>query len=122
MRSGLGFALALLLVVLAFQYSGRFFGDDPVTVRGDDRERPVAAAVAAFRPDEIVEVLSPDAIPAIHDPELVPVRDVGEDLDEDDKVIGIVLDGEARAYPVRVLSAHEIVNDEIHGRPIAVTW
>jgi carotenoid cleavage dioxygenase-like enzyme len=67
-------------------------------------------------------VLPPDAIPAIHDPEMVPVPDVGEDLDDDDKVIGVVIDGEARAYPIRVLSAHEIVNDEIHGRPIAVTW
>jgi hypothetical protein len=121
-RNGLGLALALLVVVLVFQYAGRFAEDDPVTIRGDDRERPVAAAIAAFRPDEIVEVLPPDAIPAIHDPELVPVRAVGEDLDDDDKVIGVVIDGEARAYPIRVLSAHEIVNDEIHGRPIAVTW
>lgn len=122
MRTGLGVALVLLVGVLVFQYSGRFFGDDPVTVHGDDRERPVASAVAAFRPDEIVEVLPPDAIPAIHDPEMVPAADAAGDLDDDDKVIGVVIDGEARAYPVRVLSAHEIVNDEIHGRPIAVTW
>lgn len=44
------------------------------------------------------------------------------DLEDDELVIGVQIEGEARAYPIRVLSAHEIANDEIHGRPIAVTW
>jgi hypothetical protein len=77
--------------------------------------------VADFRPDQIVQVLPQDAIPAIDAPELVPA-DAAGDLDEDDLVIGVEVEGEARAYPVRVLSAHEIANDEIRGMPIAVTW
>ena len=30
--------------------------------------------------------------------------------------------GESRAYPVSILSRHEIVNDKLGGVPIAVTW
>jgi hypothetical protein len=36
--------------------------------------------------------------------------------------MGVVIHGEARAYPIRTLIGHEIVNDEVQGRPIAVTW
>ena len=39
-----------------------------------------------------------------------------------DRVVGIVLDGEARAYPLPLLEAHEIVNDELAGVPIAVSF
>jgi hypothetical protein len=39
-----------------------------------------------------------------------------------DRVVGIVVNGVARAYPVPVLNRHEIVNDEIAGVPIAVTF
>ena len=42
-------------------------------------------------------------------------------LDEE-LVIGLELNGDARAYPVRLLSLHEVVNDTVGGRPVAVTW
>ena len=37
-------------------------------------------------------------------------------------VIGLVVDGDARAYPLRVLIWHEIANDTVGGRPVAVTY
>lgn len=43
-------------------------------------------------------------------------------LDPDDLVIGVEIAAAARAYPIRVLSAHELVDDRIRGRPLAVTW
>ncbi len=46
----------------------------------------------------------------------------GKYLVPSDRVIGVVLEGEARAYPIRVLNWHEIVNDTLGGRPIAVTY
>jgi len=46
----------------------------------------------------------------------------GKYLVSSDRVIGVVLEGEARAYPVRVLNWHEVVNDTVGGRPIAVTY
>lgn len=39
-----------------------------------------------------------------------------------DRVIGVRLNGQARAYPVNVLNWHEVVNDTLGGRPIAVTY
>lgn len=40
----------------------------------------------------------------------------------DDRVIGVVVDGKARAYPVRVMNVHEVCNDTLGGMPIAVTF
>jgi len=37
-------------------------------------------------------------------------------------VIGVEIGGEARAYGTAFLSGHEVVNDVVGGRPIAVTW
>jgi hypothetical protein len=39
-----------------------------------------------------------------------------------DRVVGVVIGGEARAYPVPLLEAHEIVNDVLGGVPIAVSF
>jgi hypothetical protein len=65
--------------------------------------------------------LPKDAIPALDHPEFIPA-DKADSLRADERVIGVVSNGEARAYPLRVLNGHEIVNDEIRGQPLAVTW
>lgn len=39
-----------------------------------------------------------------------------------DMVVGVVIEGEARAYPIRFMNWHEIVNDTLGGRAIAVTF
>lgn len=62
----------------------------------------------------------PDGIPAIDDPQFVSAEDA--DLDPGDPVIGFVHDGEARAYPHRVVVLHEIVNDEVAGLPVSITY
>ncbi len=38
------------------------------------------------------------------------------------KVIGFVVGGEARAYPIGLLDRHELVNDQIGGKPVVVGW
>ncbi len=62
-----------------------------------------------------------DCIPSIEDPQYQSVGS-GDWLAPDDLVIGVEVNGEARAYPLRILNVHEIVNDEVGGRPIAVTY
>lgn len=62
-----------------------------------------------------------DAIPAIDHPEMLPVEKA-DSLIPEEQVMGVVINGEARVYPIRILIGHEIVNDEIQGRPIAVTY
>lgn len=62
-----------------------------------------------------------DCIPAIDDPGF-ETREQADWLADDDLVIALKIDGEARAYPLRILNVHEIVNDDINGRAIAVTY
>jgi hypothetical protein len=63
-----------------------------------------------------------DGIPAIDDPQFGGV-DVGTDqLEPGDIVFGVTIDGEARAYPQRILVHHEIVNDTFGDRGVAVTY
>jgi Protein of unknown function (DUF3179) len=62
-----------------------------------------------------------DGIPAIDKPRSVSVDDVGF-LEPKEPVIEVVLNGEARAYPIQILVWHEIVNDSVGGMPLAVTF
>ena len=73
------------------------------------------------RPAEVGSILGPDAIPAIDNPVLVPAAKAGS-IPVNTPVIGIELNGAAHAYPIPLLSRHEIVNDTLGGQPIAVTW
>jgi len=45
-----------------------------------------------------------------------------KDVAEDDLVLGLQVDGEARAYPVLALAYHHIVNDTIAGEPVVATY
>lgn len=67
-------------------------------------------------PDEVQFVALPGAIDAILDPSH------GSDGDDARRVIGVEIGGEARAYPIPILNFHEIVDDELGGEPIAVTY
>ena len=62
-----------------------------------------------------------DGIPAIDKPVFKPVSEITE-LSDTEPVIGVVHDGIAKAYPLRILMWHEIVNDEIGDLPISVTF
>lgn len=62
-----------------------------------------------------------DGIPALSNPKLVAPDSVSF-LEPGDRVVGITLNGEARAYPVAILNWHEIVNDEIDSRHFAITY
>ena len=76
-------------------------------------------------PDEeyrIVTLLPPDAIPSIDDPQFYDVDEADQEYHPDELVLGVEFDGDARAYPIGLLARHEIVNDSVGGRPIAVTY
>ncbi|MAM61081.1 DUF3179 domain-containing protein [Maritimibacter sp. UBA3975] len=62
-----------------------------------------------------------DGIPALMDPDMVPVADA--DLPGREPVMTLELDGETpRAYPLRYMIWHEIVNDRVGDVPVAVTF
>lgn len=62
-----------------------------------------------------------DGIPAITGPQ-VTKGGKADFLDPRDRVVGITIDGEARAYPIRLLNWHEIINDQLGDVPIAVVY
>ena len=61
-----------------------------------------------------------DGIVALSNPKFVQVGDVK--LKGDDRVLGVVIGKQAKAYPIRYLNIHEIVNDQIDQQYYAVTF
>jgi hypothetical protein len=63
----------------------------------------------------------PDGIPPVDEPRFVRPDSV-RGLEDQEPVIAFELDGDARAYPLEILTWHEIVNDTVAGVPVAVTY
>ena len=92
------------------------------------RSNPSSAVVesdgSAFDPiraGEIKSILPQDAIPALIKPSYLAASQA-LDIYDREMVIGVVINGDARAYPLATMSAHEIVDDDVGGQSIAVTW
>jgi len=107
-----------------------------ITQDGGVATGPAAALDLPVEDSQLQRGAGEDAIPAIVDPVFrrdwsgltVEYTDpfngqqtIEPRLDPDDTVVGVTRDGEARAYPFRVLNWHEIVNDEFGG-PLLVTY
>ncbi len=73
---------------------------------------------------ELVLASDVDDIPAIfaEDALFVDAETGSQEWVDKELVIGLVLADEARAYPIRLLSNHEIVNDVVGGEPVIITW
>lgn len=90
---------------------------------------PTQDPIATSRPyrlqkGELVLAASPGDIPAIFadDSLFISAQAGDEEWDDKELVVGVEINGDARAYPVRLLSVHEVVNDVVGGQPIVVTW
>ena len=57
---------------------------------------------------------------AFGEPRYVTIRQAG--IDAKDMVIAVTLGGESRAYPIREMGYHHVVNDRLHQLPIVVTY
>lgn len=77
--------------------------------------------VSRLEGDKVYSMIGPDRIPAIDEPEMVRAS-AADFMQDDELVLGVVRNGEARAYSLWHLDHHEIVNDEMAGEPIAATW
>lgn len=62
-----------------------------------------------------------DRFLAATDPRTIPAAEV-DFLRPESEVFGVVLKGEARAYPITMIAYHHVVNDVIQGIPVAVTY
>lgn len=63
-----------------------------------------------------------DCIPTIYGPTFNPVDEANEWLANDDRVIGLEHGGTVKAYPLKILNYHEVVNDQVGNEPILVTY
>lgn len=71
-------------------------------------------------PSGFRQLLPRDAIRPVYDPTFVAAGEI--DWPETALVIGLELNGEARAYPVGFLNRREMVIDSVAGIPVLVTW
>jgi len=70
---------------------------------------------------KIVPDVPKDAIPPLDFPKYVEASEV-DFLFGNDLVIGVEINGDARAFPIKILNWHEIVNDNIGGKEVVITY
>jgi len=71
---------------------------------------------------DIITDLGKDGIPSIDNPRFVGPGEADQQMQAFERVLGVSINGDHRAYPLNMLSHHEIVNDTVGGVPVAVTW
>jgi hypothetical protein len=132
-----GLALLIGLVALGLGTAGCGGGDDrpgasgaggPTSASDDELSVPTAGWETDFSrhtvPLSEFQSGGPgkDGIPSLDERRFVSVEEAGAWLADREPVIELVLGGIARAYPIQILVWHEIVNDEVAGTPVAVTF
>jgi hypothetical protein len=121
--------LAARLAVLGLIMSACTAGgvvDRPTGADGEGptsgEESPSALEPPVVDPDDIISGgPPPDGIPPIDDPAFLSVDEV-DFLDPNEPVLAVEVGGTAKAYPIRILMWHEIVNDRFGGLPVVVTY
>ncbi|MCA9310345.1 MAG: DUF3179 domain-containing protein [Phycisphaerales bacterium] len=70
---------------------------------------------------QIHEMLAIDAIPTLTDPDTVPLDEAAW-LTDADRLIYIAIGTDTLAVPIRVINWHEVIQTEIGGEPVAITY
>jgi hypothetical protein len=118
--AGMALQLTMLAVGVAFLvFFGQRFGlfGDGISLAATSAAN---LAPGEARDVELFTLLPKDAISSIDDPKFVAADGVA--MAASTPVIGVAVGSDARAYPLPVLASHEIVNDIVGGRPLAVTY
>ncbi len=111
--------MAGLTYVLAITSTAAIESNDPGLWVNEWPKTNFSQASISF--DDIKDGGPPkDGIPPIDEPVFARSSDV--DLPDIEPVIGVIIEGTARAYPLRLLVWHEIVNDQIGATPFTVTF
>ena len=113
--------LAALLLLSAGAWSA---GEDKKDVSAFDWRTNRAVKIAIERKEIRLGIQGrdpKDGIPAIWNPKALPAAEATW-LPPEERVLGVVMGKEARAYPIKVLNSHEMVNDILGGRPIAPNY
>lgn len=132
---GWAILLAIILCVGALVWHLRYEVPTPDSLRpGDGRnvetygfdlstgKIPREQLVAAGIPKDGVPALSNPSVLSVADVEILNERQRGKYLVPSDRVIGVEIGGQARAYPLRVMNWHEVINDTIAETPVLITY
>jgi len=128
-----GYAVsALTFFFLALFACGQAESQTGEIEQGSGREVSVPFSTQGWKTDfskhsvSLDEILSggppKDGIPAIDDPDFVSVDEADGWIGEREPIVVFEHDGAVRGYPWQILIWHEIVNDEVAGMPVSVTY
>ena len=71
-------------------------------------------------PPGVEQILPRGGIAAITNPQFVMAAEA--EISNEAWILGVVVDGQARAYSLNLLNQHEVVNDRIGDTPFAAVW
>ena len=80
----------------------------------------IACAQTKDLPKEFKRIIPRGRLAAITDPKYVPAGKA--DIQDDAWILGVVIEGQARAYSLNLLNSHEVVNDKIGETAFAAVW
>lgn len=78
------------------------------------------AAKAEEIPPGVEQILPRGRIAAVFEPRFVPASEA--EISDDAWILGVVVDGQAKAYSLNLLNSHEVVNDSIGEQSFAAVW
>ena len=81
---------------------------------------PMTAAFAENLPEGVEQILPRGRIAAVFEPTFVAAGDA--EIPDDAWILGIAINGEAKAYSLNLLNRHEVVNDRFADLPVAAVW
>jgi hypothetical protein len=124
MLSIFGIILSVIIIVPIINSN-----PNSITIVAVDNTNSAVAVTAEEKEKSIVpldQIVSggppPDGIPSIDNPKFISVQEASKFLEDSELVLGLNINGDIRAYPLQILVWHEIVNDEVGGVPVAVTY
>ncbi len=132
---GGGWVILLAILTLAALVAWRVIpsireGGTPYRISASDAPyNGFDVSTSLVKPEHLVSGMPRDTLLPLDDPATVPADGI-EAINEKyrkyllpgDRVVGVRIGDQARAYPLRVLAWHEVCNDTLGGVPIAVTY
>lgn len=127
-RSKTTIMFVIAIAAIAAMVAVTNFGSFPITNSADTQQLGTENS-GEGEPEPIVpldKIVSggppPDGIPSIDNPKFVSIEEADKFLQDADQVVGVNINGDIRAYPLQILVWHEIVNDNVGGTAVAVTY
>ncbi|MFQ5793736.1 MAG: DUF3179 domain-containing (seleno)protein [Candidatus Bipolaricaulia bacterium] len=119
---GTGTGIALLVLLMLLSWSGYGTHERIATEEEIATTERGTKYLARLEIDQFLSLLPPDSIPSIDAPEFTSAVEANEWLVPNDFVMGVRYNGIAKAYPIRILNWHEIVNDDFDGEMVVVSY